>query len=737
MIRHLWLIPLLAWRAVGSPLTVQVNLPALSGTSAQFAFDFTDGGPPSNSAVLSAFSTNGALGSHSTTGSVVGALPSSVTLSDASFFSEYLQAITLGTTSTFLLTLTANAPTGVSSPDEFSFFVLNAAGTASLLTTSDPTGSNSLFTVDIDGSNNGAITVYTSTQGSVSVTPVVSSAPEPSTALLLAAGILSLLMFRRRRVWFASIAILASILPAAKAQYSFVKIVDYGTSRPDGQGSGFFSAEGIPVTDGTYAVWVEGNYVTGHFDSLWANVLGTSTYIKLADASTAAPGGTGNFMSFPCCASSGYVIAINQGTVLFPAVDGKYPTTPFDGLFTVPAVGGTVKLFANYTTPDPDGGGNFTNLGGSAGPGIPSSSIVGSHVAFDAYGPNQYGVYTATANGTGFAALAETPSPCHPEFVFPIKVFGGAATDGTNVAFYGGSVFDPSNGYNAIYLNNCAGEVMTSLIQLPGNPNANFHTRIIYSSLRMSNGVIAFVADDANSTNPYYRGIFTIGPGGLQKVVSSLDTLPGLGPLVGTSSFNGISFVNGSIAFRASDATKDALFIANGGTITRVIGYGDPLDGVHAAGASGSSVFDPAPNALAPNGTLAFFTALDSGKVFGSFAAIPACAPDVTSQLSVVRGGFRYNRANGLFTQVVTVTNTSGTAIAGPLSIILSNLTNATLTGATGLTSCEAPAGQPYVSLANTGLAPGVSSSTVLSFSDPANLGITYSAKVVAGAAER
>jgi hypothetical protein len=280
---------------------------------------------------------------------------------------------------------------------------------------------------------------------------------------------------------------------------------------------------------------------------------------------------------------------------------------------------------------------------------------------------------------------------------------------------------------------------MTSLTQLPGNPNGAFHTRIYNNLIRMSNGVIAFVADDANSGSgtPYYKGIFTVGPGGVQKVVSSLDTLPSLGPLVGTASFNGISFVNGAIAFRASDANIDGLFIANGGTITRVIGYGDPLDGVHAAGASGVSVFDPAPNALAPNGTLAFFAKLDGGKTYGSFAAIPACAPDVSGQVSVAPGGFRYNRATGLFTQLVTVTNTSGSAIAGPLSLVLSNLTNATLSNATGSTLCDAPGGRPYINFAPAGLAPGGSASIVLNFSDPGFAAITYSSSVVAGTAGR
>ncbi|PWU06325.1 MAG: hypothetical protein C5B51_12615 [Terriglobia bacterium] len=86
------------------------------------------------------------------------------------------------------------------------------------------------------------------------------------------------------------------IAPAAQAAgYNFVKVVDFNTPRPDGQGN--FTAQSFPALDGNTVVWV--NLIPGSIlDSVWANTIGTTSYLKLADLTMAAPGGTGNFTQF-------------------------------------------------------------------------------------------------------------------------------------------------------------------------------------------------------------------------------------------------------------------------------------------------------------------------------------------------------------------------------------------------------------------------------------------------------
>jgi hypothetical protein len=179
------------------PYDVRVGTPALSGTPAQLAFDFINGDSSANSVTISAFATNGALGSFSITGDVTGSLPGSLVLRDTSFFNEYLQNSTLGTDLSFLFETSTNAPAASSFPDAFSFFVLNSTGTASLFPTTDPTGADALFKLDITGTSEGTLTVYTATGGEA-VISVATAIPEPATIVLLSTGLAGWFWFRRR-----------------------------------------------------------------------------------------------------------------------------------------------------------------------------------------------------------------------------------------------------------------------------------------------------------------------------------------------------------------------------------------------------------------------------------------------------------------------------------------------------------------------------------------------------------
>ena len=113
---------------------------------------------------------------------------------------------------------------------------------------------------------------------------------------------------------------------------------------------------------------------------------------------------------------------------------------------------------------------------------------------------------------------------------------------------------------------------------------------------------------------------------------------------------------NGAILFRAQDtAGNAALCVAVGGAFNRVIGTGDTLDGGHiplVTSGAGPGVNDPAPNALAANGTIAIHANLDNSNFQGIFAAVPNCAPDVSGQVSITASGFR---ATGQYVQRVTV----------------------------------------------------------------------------------
>jgi len=94
------------------------------------------------------------------------------------------------------------------------------------------------------------------------------------------------------------------------------------------------------------------------------------------------------------------------------------------------------------------------------------------------------------------------------------------------------------------------------------------------------------------------------------------------------------------------------------------------------------------------------------------------------------------NIVTGRYSQTVKLTNNSGSAITGPISLVVDGLSsNAGLFNAAGSTDSLALPVSPYVS--SGGLAPGQSVSVVLQFSNPTKAGITYNTRLLAGPGSR
>lgn len=131
--------------------------------------------------------------------------------------------------------------------------------------------------------------------------------------------------------------------------FSFEKIVDGNTPRPDGQG--FFTRLVSPSTDGTSVVFQS-------LYSIWSANIKTLHLTKLADGATPAPGGTGNFRSFglgPSVGSyAGFAVIVRNGVAVFTAAD-----TVGVGIWSAPATGGAIRLVENYKTVLPNGGRHF------------------------------------------------------------------------------------------------------------------------------------------------------------------------------------------------------------------------------------------------------------------------------------------------------------------------------------------------------------------------------------------
>ena len=102
----------------------------------------------------------------------------------------------------------------------------------------------------------------------------------------------------------------------------------------------------------------------------------------------------------------------------------------------------------------------------------------------------------------------------------------------------------------------------------------------------------------------------------------------------------------------------------------------------------------------------------------------------LTSQIATTASGLAYSRVNRTFNGQVTLTNTSGSAISGPIQMLLMGMPpTVTLANATGELS-----GTPYLTIpALAGLAPGQSVTVSVQFNNPSNATIHFTPTIYSG----
>jgi parallel beta-helix repeat protein len=144
----------------------------------------------------------------------------------------------------------------------------------------------------------------------------------------------------------------------------------------------------------------------------------------------------------------------------------------------------------------------------------------------------------------------------------------------------------------------------------------------------------------------------------------------------------------------------------------------------------GSFTFTPA--SVVATGLNITATATDphgNTSEFSSPDTVQAAPVNVNADLSVTAGGFIYNRTTRQFTQTLTIKNTSGAPIPGPIELELVNLKNATLVNSSGTYQ-----GNPYITILSSGsLGIGQSITFTLYFSDPTLAQISYTSEFLAG----
>lgn len=116
----------------------------------------------------------------------------------------------------------------------------------------------------------------------------------------------------------------------------------------------------------------------------------------------------------------------------------------------------------------------------------------------------------------------------------------------------------------------------------------------------------------------------------------------------------------------------------------------------------------------------------------------PGAPSDVSNATTVAMSGFRLNRRTNRFVGSASVKNTSASAIAGPVSLVVFTNASVSLANPDGLTCNTVPAGAAFVNLPNgNGLAPGETAQITLEFTNPNFVAIKPTTKRLAGTGAR
>jgi hypothetical protein len=103
---------------------------------------------------------------------------------------------------------------------------------------------------------------------------------------------------------------------------------------------------------------------------------------------------------------------------------------------------------------------------------------------------------------------------------------------------------------------------------------------------------------------------------------------------------------------------------------------------------------------------------------------------NVASQMRIVQTGFSLNRVTKLWTATMTITNTSASAITGPVDVVLNGLpASVTMSNSTGTYGVS-----PYITVSANDLAPGASASVYIEFTNPNGVSIAFTPVTYSGA---
>ena len=164
----------------------------------------------------------------------------------------------------------------------------------------------------------------------------------------------------------------------------------------------------------------------------------------------------------------------------------------------------------------------------------------------------------------------------------------------------------------------------------------------------------------------------------------------------------------------------------DGDTLTASVVNG-PTHGTLTLNSNGSFTYTPTSGYY---GADSFTYTANDGTVASNVATVSLnVLNNVSNQVSVTQNGFGVNHATHIWSATMTVTNTSGSAISGPIEVLLTNLTSGvTMTNNTGTYQ-----NSPYITVTVNNLAPGAYVNVSIQFTNPSNGSISYTPVTYSG----
>jgi hypothetical protein len=144
---------------------------------------------------------------------------------------------------------------------------------------------------------------------------------------------------------------------------------------------------------------------------------------------------------------------------------------------------------------------------------------------------------------------------------------------------------------------------------------------------------------------------------------------------------------------------------------------------------------DPQPGPIGINDYGQILTGGSDGAGDSVFLLTPAAIlPGVQPQIA---GAGIVPIGNGQYTQIITLTNTTGATLTGPVSLVFDKLkAKVSVVNPVGTTAFAPPVGSPYVTISSSDVANGTQAQVTVTFAAPSSA-ITYTPRTLVGTASR